>query len=296
MADAAPVGHWTYAPFTPHDDLEQGDILSVGPQLAEVIAQAHRYFLDPKYTAFVVLTQTCDLVRRGARCRTPYVNLAVVRPLADVLCFLLDRECRRVGAALYLKDDEASARKLLERTVNQNERALGVFYLHPDVAVGIGERAVALLQVSIAVRAREHYHKLVAARCGRLRHEFQSKLGWLVGNLYSRVATRDWDEADRDELVGEILEQDGPNGKPVQWARKRDLRRMQREAPSPLAELAQAELAALLAKHGAPSRKANALDRVRAVLRRTFPQMPDDRVDVFLRRLGDDQRFTAFFK
>jgi hypothetical protein len=43
----------------------------------------------------------------------------------------------------------------------------------------------------VALRA-DHYNAIKDARTGRLAPEFRAKLGWLIGNLYSRPATPDW--------------------------------------------------------------------------------------------------------
>ena len=70
---------------------------------------------------------------------------------------------------------------------------MGVFYLHPDADLGLGEPAVALLRVSVALKST-HYAALIAARAGRLKADFQAKLGWLVANLYGRAASADWSD------------------------------------------------------------------------------------------------------
>lgn len=99
---------------------------------------------------------------------------------------------------------------LLDRIINQNESANGLFYLHPETQVGIAEECVAMLRVSVALRANEHYQTLLAARRGGLKIEFESKLGWLCGNLYSRVAVTDWKEDESrqnvaTQLIDELL-------------------------------------------------------------------------------------------
>ncbi len=98
-----------------------------------------------------------------------------------------------------------AAQQFLERVINQNEQASGLFYLHPDADVGIAVPAAAMLRVSIALRSREHYKVLKAAHCGRLGAEFRNKLGWLTGNLYSRVDTPDWADEDGGEAASKIL-------------------------------------------------------------------------------------------
>ena len=77
--------HWTYVDFDPADDLYQGDIHIRTPALNDVLAQVHAYFLDPKFVGFVILTQTCDLVRRSDGCKAEHVNIAVVRELMPML-------------------------------------------------------------------------------------------------------------------------------------------------------------------------------------------------------------------
>ena len=51
---------------------------------------------------------------------------------------------------------------------------------------------VAYLKVSIALKSELHYDACLDAKRLELSDEFKAKLGWLVGELYSRVGTTDW--------------------------------------------------------------------------------------------------------
>jgi hypothetical protein len=135
--------------------------------------------------------------------------LAVIRDLESCLSQFFDSVCEKVLPGVYLKGSRGEAHQLLTRILNQNEQALGLFYLHPDVdTIGISDYAVALLRVTIALRAKEHYELLQRARKGRLAGLFRNKLGWLVGNLYSRVGTPDWaDREDGEKKLNEIIKQ-----------------------------------------------------------------------------------------
>jgi hypothetical protein len=104
--------------------------------------------------------------------------------------------CQSPCAGVFTKERRADAEEFLHRVLNQNEQVDGWVYLHPDADVGIGESAVAMLRISISLRAAEHYDMLREARCGRLATEYRNKLGWLKGNLYSRIDTTDWAETD----------------------------------------------------------------------------------------------------
>jgi hypothetical protein len=201
-----PTSHWTYQQFEHSSDLEQGDILEPTEELNELFKEIHPYFCDSKFLGFMILTQSCDLVRRkGSHCKAQYISLAVIRSLEEALPVLLNSACRSVGNGIYEKETKEEAKKLLSRVFNQNEQALGVFYLHPDEQAGIAVPSISLLRVSVAFRST-HYKILMNARRGRLSKEFVSKLGWLTGNLFSRVGTPDWDKKKLDKLINLFLE------------------------------------------------------------------------------------------
>jgi hypothetical protein len=205
------AGHWTYEPFNAASELEQGDILRPTSDLRKVFADVHPHFGDDKYLAFLIATQSCDLVRRGAAPKAAYVNLAVVRPLTQVIRKLLTHVAAPVADGVFRSSRKYQAKQLLQRIFNQNEQALGLFFLQTDEAAGIAEPAVAFLRVTVALRA-EHYPVLQSARVGRVTSEFRAKLGWLIGNLYVRPATRDWEDTAGgkkrvNDLVGQFVDE-----------------------------------------------------------------------------------------
>lgn len=106
---------------------------------------------------------------------------------------ILDARCKTPLPGVYYEDGRAEIYELIERIINQNEQTLGLFYLEPDGDLKLAVGAVALLRVTIALRA-QHYEDLKNARIGRLKSPFRNKLGWLAGNLFSRVDTPDWPE------------------------------------------------------------------------------------------------------
>lgn len=68
---------------------------------------------------------------------------------------------------------------------------------------------IASLKVSIALKSNLHYEQCLAAKALELSDEFKAKLGWLVGNIYSRVGTTDWDSimtaSQRKDMLNEEL-------------------------------------------------------------------------------------------
>lgn len=203
--------HWSYAPFDPDSDLEQGDILVPTTALKSILEKVHRHFCDSKYIGFIVATQSCDLVRRKADPKAKYISIAVIRTLNEVVPALFNDVAHPVADGVFPASRKTEARQFLHRLFDQNEQLSGLFYLHHEADIEIGESCVAMLRIKVALRS-EHYKVLVEARRGRLDPEFRGKFGWLLGNLYSRAATRDWSDftdgkAQLDALVNQFLEQ-----------------------------------------------------------------------------------------
>lgn len=216
--------HWTYAPIDV-DDLFQGDILDRTADIEAILKECHPYFLEPKFLRFVVVTQSCDLVRRPNECKAEHISLAVVRELEPMLPDLIARIAGTEVPGIYRASHRFRAVDLLTKIINQNESSLGMFYLHSDGDIGIATPSVALLRITIALR-KGHYQQLIAARRGRLTPEFRNKLGWLCGNLYSRIATPDWNEiakhseASKEQVERLLASIDGPNSRywvPENW-------------------------------------------------------------------------------
>lgn len=214
--------HWTYEAFDPASDLEQGDIIAPTTRLREnVLRGVHPHFDNDKYLGFIVATQSCDIVRRkGNEPKARYISIATIRSLKATLPRLLGDVIHEVAPGLFKQSSKAAARQFLERLFDQNEQSFGLFYLHADGDVGIGEPAVAFLRVKVAIAA-QHYDELVMARRGRLSPEFRGKLGWLLGNLYSRAASKDWSDSDGGDkavkqMIREHLQEQVPGFGP-QW-------------------------------------------------------------------------------
>ncbi len=213
--------HWTYtAEWNVEDDLQQGDFLVPTAELSDIFKEVHPHFGADKYLGFSVATQSCDLVRRKKRGpKAKYISIAVVRSLKEVSASLLEQVARPVIPGVFPSSAKLEARQLLVRLFNQNEQSFGLFYLHPDGDISLGESAVVFLRVTVSLRA-QHYNALVKARRGRLNAAFQAKLGWLLGNLYSRTATPDWSDhpgcgKQCEELVKKYLTEQIPGAGPT---------------------------------------------------------------------------------
>ena len=173
--------------------------------LQSVFSEVHPHFRDNKYLAFLVATQSCDLVLHRGVPKASYINLASIRPLSHVIHKILGEVASLAADGVFRSSSKSEARRLLERLLNQNEQAIGLFFLHEDADAGIAETAVAFLRVTVALRSDRHYETLRSARVGALTPEFRAKLGWLIGNLYARPATPDWSDKKSSKEASDSL-------------------------------------------------------------------------------------------
>lgn len=218
MSDDA-THHFTYR--DPVDDhLCQGDLVAKTADVRAILEQVHPHYGKDDYSHLLVLTQTCDLAR-WPKCKARYVTLSAVRPLTLVV----EREVARyqdtfaAQAGVCGKGAQSSIKRELEefveRLLNNNEPEY--FYLEPDHFYDLHEPSCAFLRLSIAVRASDHYETLLKARRLSLDKVFQAKLGWLVGNIYSRVGTPDWVPTQLPSRSQFFRKRDAILGAAVQW-------------------------------------------------------------------------------
>jgi hypothetical protein len=203
-----PPLHFCYA--SPNDylsgELAQGDVLRRTEELDKVLASVHPHFHQhSKNLFFMVLTQSCDLVvRNGDTGKAPYINIAPVRPLDEVISReIANLQLSQIRGDLPLLTNKSRskladfARRLLNNNVPQ------YFYLESD-GTELGQDCCAFLRLSIAIKSDLHYHTCVAAKFLQLNDSFQAKLGSLVGQLYSRVGTKDWDARQLETKVSQL--------------------------------------------------------------------------------------------
>ncbi|MDY6951013.1 MAG: hypothetical protein SWE60_05845 [Thermodesulfobacteriota bacterium] len=291
--------HWTYKSWKDDSDLQQGDILEPTEKLLSLFTEIHPHFTRGKYRAFLVLTNSCDMVKRknlGGRCGTRHISLSVVRSLPDIISDSLKKQFGFLAPGIYDHGMKRTVNALAERLVNQNENSLGLFYLHPDIDSGISVHSVAILRVAISVKANEHYDKLADARIGRLSKEFQPKLGWMVGNLYSRVGVTDWKEKSEEEkdsleeqLITEILS--FARDEPI-WLEKRIYKRIIKDKPA-FPELPPPEQEAIISEYLPPSPKDKIIEIIEKIVKNVAPKINEQHLERIRAHLINSEQFDA---
>lgn len=190
------------------EQLRQGDLLQRTPALATALGQAHSYYAEASdYSHFLVLTQSCDLVRRPKKePKSRYITLCAVRPLS----LAVDREFEQyinpvAGCPVPIGERQKNvlARQFLERVVNNTVD--GIFFIPEGAASTVDEHLCAFLPLSVALRT-SHYDTCLSAKVAQVKEIFAAKIGSLASSLYSRVATPDLHERNDRKSVEAYME------------------------------------------------------------------------------------------
>lgn len=287
--------HWTYKeqPFDP--DLEQGDILSRSDYITEILQQYHPYYANHPLNDFlIVLTQSCDLTRRGDDVKTPYLSLAPVRPLRAIIEREFNRYLRNAkpGAKPFASfQDKKRLEDFLERLFNNNHPRY--FFLEKQPDMQLPEDMCAVLSLGISIKV-EHYEECLKARVLQLQPSFQAKLGWLVGHSFSRVATYDWPVETLKAKAESTL------NKAAVWLNDDVVRHLERciaehESTHPEQAVDESLLTTMIADQ--KSRKDEAIDAIFSVLEREGMIEAEGKRRFNLRKtLRSDSVFSKFFK
>lgn len=227
--------HFTYTALD-MDTLHQGDVVDRTEGVEQLLKEVHpHYYNSSDYRFFVVLTQSCDLIRRAPsnKCTSRYITLAAVRPLQLVLARQLEKvQYDPIERELGFCDLSRMTKltQFMERLLNNNESEY--FFLYRDSKQGLDVDHCTFLKLSIAVKSEIHYETLLKAKMLQLAESFEHKLGYLVGNLYSRVGTKEWPP---DEVFNALRDTPFKNPDLVLWldgdVHKRVLRKLKTLSP-----------------------------------------------------------------
>lgn len=277
------------------NDLQQGDVLAATENVRAILQKYHARYAQDHYSHFIVLTQSCDLVRRsGSKPKARYVTLAGVRSLDEAI----EREIAKrqgqfeLAAGVCSSKYQGSIVEFLRKLLNNNQS--GYFYLHQDVEVGFPTSAVAFLRLSIALKTSEHYDVLLESRLFSLIPIFQAKLGWLAGNMYSRVGTPDWtpdfeSEKDFNERIKNLI--DGAST----WVDDKKLGVVKKNVKDP-ESVSQEELRSQIESVDLPASRELVLEAIQEELEAFSVDLSPDQLEKFRRRLVSNPKFARQIK
>ena len=174
----------------------QGDVLNRTDEITDLLGKSLPCQADHpvKLKYFLVLTQTCDLVRRnGLPPSAQYITIAAVLPVEEAILLKAKKHQQWWQTATKVVDSRTLNELTLFTESLFDNNIAHYFYLYEDISTGISGRGCAFLAYAVALGV-EHYDILLKGKVAQMKDEFRAKLGWLVGDMYSRVGTKEWDE------------------------------------------------------------------------------------------------------
>lgn len=290
-----------YVEISKDSGLQQGDILDKSPAILSALGKAFPEDLLEKTYAFIVLTQSCDLVRRNKKsCKAKYISLATISPLEDNLIMLLDDACEKACldpdmsiSGLYISKDRNKAHQLIERILNQTEEDRALFYLPPYLDAGIAVHSIANLQVNFALKL-DNYDSLIKNLKGRLSNVYQNRLGWLVGNLFSRVAIPDFDQEEKKTIIRELLKRKDSERGPF-WISQDAVSEAQSKGLKMDGRTTQ-EIYELIKSHSPSSPKEKAIERILNILKEEASGLGEPVLDRISRMLRQDPFLANYIR
>jgi hypothetical protein len=173
------------------------------------------------------------------------------------------------------------------RLINNNEP--NYFYL--EASGELTSDSVAFLRLSIALKADVHYDTCLNAKILQLTDMFQAKLGWLVGQLYSRVGTEDWEPSALQYKISDLLDD------VAIWVDNQKLRQLETElgkgsTPENFVDrtLVSRTLSLL------PSKKKQIIDRIQAIFEEDKNERNEKFISRLIAKLASDAELTALFR
>jgi hypothetical protein len=289
------MSHFTYqepAKLT----LNQGDVLKKTEAIYKILQDVHPHYLNEDYTHFIVLTQTCDLQRRESKsCNSPYITIAAVRPLRTALNRYVAQYQSgiiEIENGLVKKEAKDNIRRFLNKLLNNNYPEY--FYLHEDINYDFAESSVAFLRLSVALKSELHYAACLESKAMELTEGFKAKLGWLVGNMYSRIGTPDWvptilaEKSTFDQKIDETLKQY------YQWVEKERLDKLKEAIKKEGRELQKEEILRRLDSIPTLKRKQIVVERIKTILGDSGIQKED--IEKIATNISNDPTISEFIK
>lgn len=188
-----------------------------------------------------------------------------------------------IGDFLFMDErKKTKAYQLIERIYNNTESEY--FFLYKEDALDFPESMIAYLQVSIALKSDEHYEKCLAAKKMELSDEFKAKLGWLIGDIYSRVGTTDWEgiktSQERQQMLNDDLTSKCIIGK------KEQLSYIKKEmAKNPERTYSRDDITLLISNLAVKTKYEEAMDIIEDIFRTSSKKIPKDEKEILLNKI-----------
>lgn len=212
MITEVSIPPYVYEDHSAELSLQQGDVLRVDGQFSQYFSEFYPAIQPVNSNEYVmVLTQSCDLVRdKKRKPKLSHINVCLIRRLSLFLTQLINDEIKPTT----IKDKKILTRDALDqlkdsfsKLFNNNDQKT-LFFLPKTIP--FEEDMVAVLPLSFSFQTN-HYDLLIENRILGIKTEFQAKVGYIIGQLYNRIATPDlhdfgWDDKKIRSYINQLLD------------------------------------------------------------------------------------------
>lgn len=178
--------------------LMQGDLLKFTDSLNQLLKSSNSNSTNfDNINYLVVLTQSCDLVRRNGKAKSRYITLA---PVHDLAVAIKDRTHKLKDKSIDGKisicnsNDRSQTLQYVERLLSNSEK--DYFCLPLECHDAFNVDYCISLNISVAIE-NTFYEQCLEAKIGQMEDIYAAKLGWMTGHQFSRVATPDVEDVVR---------------------------------------------------------------------------------------------------
>jgi hypothetical protein len=233
-----------------------------------------------------------ELMQGDGETKARYISLSPVRTLDHVIDLQMQVFRASIKAELPVISDKSKGRMttFLQRLFNNN--VPDYFFLAAN-GPGLTSDYAVFLQLSIAIRADLHLQTCLDAKLLQLTQAFQAKLGWLVGQLYSRVGTTDWSRTELTVKIKNILK-DAAICVPESTIAQLEAQYQELSDGNPDAVMSQSQISKVAAR--APTRKGRVFERIETIVIDALGQERINEARKLCSQLESDEALTALLK
>ena len=196
-------------------NLTQGSIVKLAKLFFDVgsrkktLADFYPEITFDKAEYCIVLNQSCDLVKTGARKpKITHVLLCLLEPIKPYIENINTKsgvlEILSDGTSAEIVNKEVYYQKIwseIKTLVDNNDSSL--FFLELSVR-GREKLLIANLCKIFPVKI-EHYEKLLNNATYKLKPEFANKMAWKLASFFGRIGTRDYDDAAKQRIAKRVI-------------------------------------------------------------------------------------------
>ncbi len=197
---------YVYGQSAPDGTLRQGDIILLEGEMREKFNGFFPGIVKPSEKRYLmVLSQCCDLYRDKRReCKLEHITLCVLSTFESHLKKIIALYSTEANESRLITEQEyENISGKLHKLINNSDPKNYIFLPKDKI---FETDMIAVLSVNYPLRIC-HYDSLLEIRVATLNDEFRRKLGYVLGKLYSRIATNDLNGQENviNEFINEAL-------------------------------------------------------------------------------------------